>query len=197
MCNISDQSVIPWVDTLLYDIWFMWHNDYSRHTLVLLFWGQLKLYKLRRLATWDIWYIDEGFLIWIIPLTCQSRESIIWACTTSFVHTCIYHMFNVFNACLIYLSHVYVYLCSSYCFLCMFPISDLLIYMIYCRSFNFLYVTCRYLYMHAWTTSLDHVHVCLVCTPLGFIICTHGLHLTTLYSHVQILESGPWWLCCS
>ena len=30
---------------------------------------------------------------------------------------------------------------------------------IYCRSFNFLYVTCHCLYLYAWTTSLDHVHV--------------------------------------
>ena len=41
------------------------------------------------------------------------------------------------------------------------------------------------------------VHVCLICTPLGFIKCTHGLHPTTLNPHVQILESGSWWLCCS
>jgi len=52
------------------------------------------------MATWDMRYIDEGFLVWIIPLTYQSRESIIWACTTSFVHTCIYRMFNIFIACL-------------------------------------------------------------------------------------------------
>ena len=38
---------MPWVDTLLYGIWFLWHNNYSRHTLILLFWGQLKLYELR------------------------------------------------------------------------------------------------------------------------------------------------------
>jgi len=52
------------------------------------------------MATWDMWYIDEGFLIWIIPLTYRPRESIIWAYTTSFIHTCIYRMFNLFIACL-------------------------------------------------------------------------------------------------
>ena len=41
------------------------------------------------------------------------------------------------------------------------------------------------------------VHVCLICTPLDFTICTRGLHLTTLNSHVQILEPGLWWLSCN
>jgi len=29
------------------------------------------------MVTSDMWYIDEGFLIWIIPSTYQPRESII------------------------------------------------------------------------------------------------------------------------
>jgi len=41
----------------------------------------------------------------------------------------------------------------------MFSVSDSSIYMIYCLSFNFPYVICYYLYLHTWTTSLDHVHV--------------------------------------
>ena len=65
-----------------------------------------------------------------------------------------------------------MYLCSSYCLLCMFSVSDSSIYMIYYRSFNFPYITCHFLYLHTWTTSLDHVHVCPLCTPFGFIICT-------------------------
>jgi len=66
-----------------------------------------------------------------------------------------------------------MYLCSSCYLLCIFFVSDSSIYMIYGRSFNFPYVTCYCLYLHAWTTSLDHVYVCLLCTPFGFIICTH------------------------
>jgi len=46
-------------------------------------------------------------------------------------------MFNLFITCLMYLLHVYVYLYSPYCFLRMLSDSDLLIYMIYCRSFKF------------------------------------------------------------
>ena len=73
-------------------------------------------------VTPDMWYIDEGFLVWIILLTYQSRKSIIWAYITSFVHTYIHHMFSVSITCLIYLSPVYVYLYSLYHFSCMFPI---------------------------------------------------------------------------
>ena len=139
------------------------------------------------MAIWDMWYIDEGFLIWIIPLTYLFCESIIWDCTTSFVHTYIYRMFNL-------LPHIYMYLCSLYCLLCMFSVSDSSIYMIYCHSFNLPYVICYYLYLHTWTTSLDHVHFYLLCTPFGFIYVLAGLHLTALDSYVQILVPGPWWL---
>ena len=54
----------------------------------------------------------------------------------------------------------------------------------------FLYVTCHFMYLRAWTTSLDHVHVCLLCTPSGFIFLYSLGLLTTLDPHVQILESG-------
>ena len=41
------------------------------------------------IVTWGLKYIYEGFLIWIIPSTYQSHESVIWACITSFVHICL------------------------------------------------------------------------------------------------------------
>ena len=128
------------------------------------------------MVTSDMWYIDEGLLVWIIPSTYQPHESIIWAYTTSFVHTYIYRVFSVFITCLIYWSHDYVNLCSLYHFSCMFfwfKLIDIHVFtwsQIYC---HFPYITCHFLYLHAWTTSLDHVHVCLLCTPFGFIICTH------------------------
>ena len=81
------------------------------------------------MATWDMWYIDEGFLVWIIPLTYQSRESIIWAYITSFIYTCIYRMFNVFIACLFVLKLLIP-------FLCMLSDSDLSINM-YLLHFEF------------------------------------------------------------
>ena len=34
--------------------------------------------------TWEIWYIDEGFLVWIIPLTYLSNEAVNWVCTADF-----------------------------------------------------------------------------------------------------------------
>ena len=37
----------------------------------------------------------------------------------------------------------------------------------------------------------------LLCTSFGFIYVLAGLHLITLNYHVQILETGPWYHCCS
>jgi len=69
---------------------------------------------------------------------------------------------------------------------------------IYCRSFNFFYVTCDCLYLHAWTTSLDHAHVWLPeHANWLYHMYSPGCFLTTLDSHVQILESGSWWPFCS
>jgi len=66
---------------------------------------------------------------------------------------------------------MYTYALDTVFYAC-FSDLNLSIYMIYCRSFNFLYVTCYCLYLHAWTTSLDHIHVCLLCMSFGFIKCT-------------------------
>jgi len=86
-------------------------------------------------------------------------------------------MFNLFAACL-YVPMLFI-LPSMYVFSFRFiDIHDLL---------SFLYVTCYCLYLHAWTTSLDHVHMYLLCTPFGFINVLTGLRLTTLDSHIQIL----------
>ena len=38
------------------------------------------------------------------------------------------------------------------------------------------------------------VHMYLLCTPLGFTICTRRVASDNPDSHVQILEPGPWWL---
>ena len=81
------------------------------------------------MVTSDMWYIDESFHVWIIPLTYLSYESIIWACTTSL-------FILIFIACLLYLSHVchilshdYVYLALYTVFHACFSDLDLLIYM--------------------------------------------------------------------
>ena len=110
------------------------------------------------MATWGMWYIDESFLIWIIPLTYRSHEFIIWAFTTSFVYL-------VFIACLMYLSHAYLYLSSRHRFPFMFSNSDLSIY-VYLLDFEFtivplisIYVTGHCMYLYAWITSFDRIHV--------------------------------------
>jgi len=89
-----------------------------------------------------------------------------------------------------------MFICSSYCLLCMFSVSDSSIYMIYWRSFNFLILlviscTCipgpHHLIMYTCACYARHLTLLYVLT---------GLRLTTLNSHVQILETGPWWPCC-
>ena len=131
--------------------WLLQTHSSSVTLKTLVVWTQM-------MATWGMWYIDESFLFWIIPLTYQSLESIIWAYTTSFIHTCIYRMLNVFIVCLFDLS-------SRHHFLFMFSDSDLSIYM-YLLGFGFtivplisIYVTGHCLYLYARITSLDHVHV--------------------------------------
>ena len=68
-------------------------------------------------------------------------------------------------------------------------------FLIYYHSFMLLVIayTCMPKSHHLIMYTRD----CLICTPRGFIMCTRGLHLTTLDPRVHILESGPWWSCCS
>jgi len=126
------------------------------------------------MATCVMWYIDEGFLIWIIPLTYQSRESIIWVCTTSFIHTFIYRMFNVFIACLyvpmlsiLFSMHVFWFrLIDIHVF------TSFRIYYLSLISFMLLVITftCMPEPHHLIMYTCD----CLICMPLDFIICTRG-----------------------
>ena len=60
-----------------------------------------------------------------------------------------------------------------------------------------IYVTGHCLYLCAWTTSLDHVHVWLPEANWFYLTYSLGYFLTTLNLHVQILESGLWWSYCS
>ena len=126
------------------------------------------------MATWCMWYTDEGFLVWIIPFTYLSRESIIWACTTSFVHARIYRMFNLFTACTYAL-----YTAFFYTWFTVILLIYLMLFVITC--------TCilgpRHLIMYTCTCYARHLALYMYC----------GLHLPTLNSHVQILETGPWW----
>ena len=46
---------------------------------------------------WGIRYIDEGFLIWIMPSTYLSHEAINWACTIGFVCILFYSVLSVIS----------------------------------------------------------------------------------------------------
>ena len=63
-----------------------------------------------------------------------------------------------------------------------------------CSYFTYYLISCSYVL--TFTIHLSCTQY-LICTPLGFIICTRGLHLITLNSHVQILEPVSWWIGCS
>jgi len=143
-----------------------------------------------------MWYIDECFLIWIISLTYRPRESIIWAYTTSFIHTCIYLMFNVFITCLFVLKLS----TQFYMHVLWFRIIDIYVFSsfwIYCRSLiSFLLLVIACTCMPEPHHLIMHTCDCLS-TPLGFTICTRGVHLTTLDSHVQIQKHGLCWPYCS
>jgi len=45
----------------------------------------VQVVRTQSIEIWGIWYINESFLVWIIPLRYQSHESIYWACITCFV----------------------------------------------------------------------------------------------------------------
>ena len=86
-----------------------------------------------------------------------------------------------------------MYLCSLYYLLCMFSVSDSSIYMIYCRSFMLLVITC--------TCMLGPPHL------IMYTCACYARHLALSYvlagvannpgPHVQILETGPWRPCCT
>ena len=88
--------------------------------------------------------------------------------------------------------HFYMYLCS-WMHVFRFRFIDIHVFtwfQIYCRSFNFLYVTCLCLFLHAWTKSPDHAQVWL--PEHANWLChmySPGCFLTILDPHVQILES--------
>jgi len=64
-------------------------------------------------VTWDIRYIDEGFLVWIVPSMHLSHEAVNWACTTSFAYIRFYSVLSVLY-CFLYLGDNSGYINSGY-----------------------------------------------------------------------------------
>ena len=138
-------------------------------------------------VTYGIWYIYESILIWIIPSTYQPHKSIIWAYITSFVHTYIYRMFMCIYA--LYIIFHACFLIQIYWYTCIYSISDLL-------SFPLCYLSLPVLvYLSHLTWSCTRVTAWARQLILSYVL--GGCFLTTLDSHVQILESGPWRPYCS
>ena len=97
-------------------------------------------------------------------------------------------MFNLFTACN-YALHTAFYACfhfqiHRYIWSTVVPLISLMLFVITC--------TCilgpHHLIMHTCTCYARH---------LALLYVLAGLRLTTLDSHVQILETGLWWPCCS
>ena len=142
---------------------------------------------------WGFRYLDY-------PLDVSTPWSIIWAYTASFVHTYIYRVFSVFITCCHILSHVYVYLCSLYCFsmhIFRFRLTDI-------HVFTWSQIYCHFsLYYLSFPVPACLNHITWSCTrvPVMHAIWLYNMYslglLTTLDSHVQILESRPCWSCCS
>ena len=109
------------------------------------------------MATLGIWYIDEGFLVWIIPSTYQSHdpqsELVLLVLSTftpnilfdvSFKWLCVLMLTTWFS--------MYALFIQIYRYTCRFQI-------LYWFMIFILKSTSHCLYMYVWTTSLDHVNV--------------------------------------
>ena len=60
-----------------------------------------------------------------------------------------------------------------------------------CSYFTYYLISCSYVLIYTIHLSCTHVHDLHATWLYHFVLA--GLHLTTLNSHVQSLESGPWW----
>jgi len=70
--------------------------------------------------TWDIWYINEGFLIWIILSTYISHEAVSRVCTAGFT---VFVFIGYYFECMVFFNYYY-YIISTYIvpyYLCSIP----------------------------------------------------------------------------
>jgi len=149
------------------------------------------------MMTWDIWYIDEDFLVWIIPSMYLSYEAVNWVCTAGFVvFTSIgfYFRFLILLLLLLY----YIYLHSSLPLV--FYSTSLLLLSHYTMHVPFLIsfiislpapiCMCSwhdFQYILFWFGFID-TRVFIPACHSAFTISLIGEFLTSLNSHVQILE---------
>jgi len=151
--------------------------------------------------TWDIWYIDQGFLIWIIPSMYLSHEAVNWVCTADFAVFTFIGFYFGFLVMIIIISSIILYI-FIYCLTLVFYSTCLLF-----LSYYTMHVLC----LVSLTISLP-TPVCLcsrhdsqyilfwfgfsdacVLIParhLAFITPLVGEFLTPLNHHVQISKLG-------
>ena len=88
---------------------------------------------------WGIWYIDESFLIWIIPSTYLSHEAVIWV-VCWFCHICFYWVIiQIFSLLLLLLYYLFLVLLHVYystglllLLYCTQPVLCLILHLYYC-----------------------------------------------------------------
>jgi len=138
--------------------------------------------------TCDIWYIDEGFLVWIILSTYLSHEAINWVCTASFAIFAFIGFYFRFLILLLFISIIiYVYILAYH--LCSIPPVSCSYHIISCIFPSWYHLLSLYLLMYACThdtifstSSFDSdlsIHVCL------------SLHATWHLPHHSL---GSFWL---
>ena len=66
--------------------------------------------------TWDIWYIDDGFLVWIIPSMCLSHETVIWIVSQVLLYLLSSDFNSDFWFCIYYYYFIYIF-CFTTCVL--------------------------------------------------------------------------------
>ena len=78
-CNLTSDLLtlsFIYILKLLYNYFFQWFILFSSAVIM-----DSSVMHNQLMETWVIWYIDEGFFVWIIPLRYQSHESTYWART--------------------------------------------------------------------------------------------------------------------
>ena len=136
--------------------------------------------------TWDIRYINESFLIWIIPSTYLSHEVVNWVCTTGFAIFAFIGFYFKFLVFIIIILYMFTFWLTT----CVLPYYYLVLIILYyaCFLFDITYYLFACSCMPVLMTRLS-IHALLIriyrytcaypCTPLSIHHTTRWGVLTT------------------